>query len=151
MSPQSKHTEAVFQRCPRLYVMVVAELGHVKVSQVVLIVMAVRGRGKHLRQRLKSRKRAAHLLRWKCSPFAQNPSFWRSQYQGMMVQDSGNRTVVPWEWRLSEARRQAESAMARPLEPTVSLWNLTLDITLLNFGFALIWLCLHLGSSLLLE
>lgn len=49
MSLQSKHTEAVFQRRPRLYVMVVAELGHVKVSQVVLILMAVRGRGKHLR------------------------------------------------------------------------------------------------------
>lgn len=29
MSPQSKHTEAVFQRCPKLYLMVVAELSNV--------------------------------------------------------------------------------------------------------------------------
>lgn len=49
MFPQGQHTEAVFQNWPRLYLVLTAKLGSVRVTQMVLALKAWESHGEQLR------------------------------------------------------------------------------------------------------
>lgn len=49
MFPQGPHTEAVFQNWPRLYLVLTAKFGSVRVTQMVLVLKVWVGHGEQLR------------------------------------------------------------------------------------------------------